>query len=96
MGLLLIYKAVVSDAIFDSGFIRKNNLPKKGDLSKFKRFKIWFNQLKTKVWSTGSPFSNCLLVLAHVVAILVVALPLLFIVGWAIVENSFISPHMSS
>lgn len=36
------------------------------------------------------PFPNCMIVVMHLITILLIGLPLLFLIAWAVVENSFL------
>lgn len=84
------------DALFDSGFVRKNNLRKTSELSRFERFKRWVSQAKNTLFATDQFLPNCFLVLAQLLAIIIVGLPVVLIVAWAVVENSFLSPSVDA
>ncbi len=82
------------DALFNSGFVRKNNLPK--TLSRWNRFKRGLSACKRGLFATGMPIPNCCLVLAHLLEILLTGTPLVLIAAWAIVETSFLSPGVNT
>ena len=52
--------------------------------------------MRDKLWVTASPLSNCCLVLAHIISILITGIPFLLIVAWGIVGSSFISSEIDS
>ena len=84
------------DALFDSGFVRKNNLPKTGEISRWQKFKNWVGAVKDTLFATNQPIPNCLLVLVQLLAIIITGLPMVFIVSWAVVERSFLTPTVNA
>ncbi len=96
IGIISDAVVVSGDALFDSGFIRKNNLPKTGELSRFERFKRWVGMVKNTLFSTEMPIPNCLLVIAQLLAIIVTGLPLVLMIAWAVVENSFLTSSLDT
>ena len=90
LGIVADAVSANDDALFNSGFVRKNSTPKPGQLTRSEKCKRRTLMLKNTLFATGMPFPNCCLVIAHLVAVIITGIPLLLIVAWAVVENSFL------